>query len=53
MSKKHFISAAKLISALADEGKINEANAAANVIINMNDNPNFDKVKFLRACNIY
>lgn len=53
MSKRHFESAAKLIAALADQGKISEANAAANVIICMNDNPNFDKAKFLKACNIY
>jgi hypothetical protein len=53
MTKKHFIAAAKLISALADQGKISEANAAANVVICMNDNPAFDKEKFLRACNIY
>jgi len=53
MTKKHFIAAAKAISALADQGKISEANAAANVIIIMNDNPAFDKGKFLKACNIY
>ena len=53
MSKKHFIAAAKLISALADQGKVSEANAAANVVIRMNDNPAFDKEKFLKACNIY
>jgi hypothetical protein len=52
MSKKHFISAAKLISALVDQGKISEANAAANVIICMNDNANFDKGRFLSACGL-
>ena len=53
MSKKHFVAAAKLISTLADQGKLEEANAAANVIILINDNSAFDKEKFLRACNIY
>lgn len=52
MSKRHFISAAKLIAALVNQDKISEANAAANVIICMNDNPQFDKARFLTACGL-
>jgi hypothetical protein len=52
MTKRHFIVAASLIKRYVEAGKLNEANAAANVIICMNDNANFDKARFLAACGL-
>ena len=47
MSKKHFITAAKIISSEKDRAA---AQKMADLIISMNDNPNFDKGRFLSAC---
>ena len=52
MSKKHYIVAARLIKLYVEAGRMPEANAAASVVINMNDNPNFDKGRFLAACGL-
>jgi hypothetical protein len=52
MSKKHFILAARFIKLYVEAGQIAEAKAAAIVVINMNDNGNFDKGRFLAACGL-
>lgn len=49
MSKKHFISAAKIISAETDRAA---AAKMAALIVAMNDNANFDKARFLAACGL-
>lgn len=49
MSKKHFIHAAKIISAEPDRAA---AQKMADLIISMNDNGNFDKARFLNACGL-
>jgi len=50
MTKKHFISAAKIISAESDRAT---AQKMANLIILMNDNANFDRERFLSACGLW
>ena len=47
MTKKHFIAAAKFISAEKDRAT---AKQMVNIILAMNDNENFDAKKFLAAC---
>ncbi len=49
MSKKHFITAAKIIS---NEKDRTAAAKMAELIIAMNDNANFDKARFLAACGL-
>jgi hypothetical protein len=49
MSKKHFISAAKIISLESDRVA---AQKMADLVIAMNDNSNFDKGRFLTACGL-
>ena len=49
MTKKHFISAAKIISAEKDRAA---AAKMAALIVSMNDNGNFDKGRFLAACGL-
>lgn len=49
MSKKHFIAAAKIISAESDRAA---AQKMADLIVSMNDNGNFDKSRFLAACGL-
>lgn len=53
MSKKHFIYAAKFIlNEYVVCGKLAEANAAAELVIRINDNAAFDKGRFLAACGL-
>lgn len=49
MSKKHFIAAANIIKSEQDRAA---AQKMAELIIAMNDNANFDKVRFLSACGL-
>lgn len=49
MSKKHFIAAAKIVSAETDRSA---AQKMADLIVAMNDNGNFDKARFLAACGL-
>lgn len=49
MSKKHFVTAAKIISAESDRAI---AQKMADLIVSMNDNGNFDKSRFLSACGL-
>jgi len=49
MSKKHFISAAKIISAEKDRAA---AAKMAALVVAMNDNGNFDEGRFLAACGL-
>jgi len=49
MSKKHFIAAAKIISAESNRAA---AQKMADLIIAMNNNANFDCARFLTACGL-
>ena len=49
MTKKHFIAAAKIISAESDRAT---AQKMADLIIAMNDSANFDRARFLSACGL-
>lgn len=50
MTKKHFIAAARYIK----DCPVNETikRELAGLVIAMNDNPNFDKGRFLAACGL-
>jgi hypothetical protein len=52
MTKKHFIAFAKIIKAQleADNFCSPRAEKMADMVIAVNDNPNFDKARFLEAC---
>jgi hypothetical protein len=54
MTKKHFIKAAKIIRARLEADKLcsPRAQAMADLIIAINDDPNFDKGRFLNACGL-
>lgn len=54
MTKKHFIAFANEIKNLVRQGKFNEAEAAAAVVVNVgfDANPRFDKAVFLEACGL-
>ena len=47
MSRKHFVSAAQIIK--IEQDRI-AARKMAELIIQMNENPNFDRERFLKAC---
>ena len=49
MTKKYFITAAKIISAETDR---TAAQKMADLIISIQDNANFDKARFLAACGL-
>lgn len=49
MTKKHFIAAAKIISAEKDRAT---AQKMADLIILINKNANFDRKRFLSACGL-
>ncbi len=54
MTRKHFEAFANEIKNLVLQGKFNEAEAAALVVINVgfDANPRFDKSRFLEACGL-
>jgi len=54
MTRKHFVAFANEIKNLVRQGKFNEAEAAAAMVVNVgfDANPNFDKCRFLKACGL-
>jgi hypothetical protein len=53
-TRKHFQAAAEIVQDLVKEGKNREAAEVADafVVFFRNDNPRFDKFKFIQACGI-
>lgn len=56
MTKKHFIKFAEQIKILLSSGEFNKGQTAkmADVVCQVakNDNPNFDRARFLKACGL-
>ncbi len=50
MSKKHFESFAAHIRGLNMRGRVADATACYNMIVENHDNPRFDRERFYRAC---
>lgn len=51
-TKKDFKKFAEYIRILVNQGKVSEAIEAFNMIVYLNDNPNFDKERFESACGL-
>lgn len=52
MSKKHFIKFAEIIAQHVKDGNFTEALSIFHAVCEVNDNPNFDMVRFKNACKI-
>lgn len=55
MTKKDYIKAAQLVSDSGNDMSPNEQKRLANVFVRFfqNDNPRFDRGRFLAACNLF